>query len=75
MLQMRLRAMVLRAHRSGFMKKFATALALCSLVALSPAFSAPCKDAKGKFTKCPPKTAPVKKGPCRDTKGKFIKCK
>ncbi len=57
------------------MKKFATALALCSLVALSPAFSAPCKDAKGKFTKCPPKTAPVKKGPCRDTKGKFIKCK
>ncbi|WP_150291918.1 hypothetical protein [Sphingobium estronivorans] len=44
----------------------------------APALAAPCKDAKGKFIKCPPKAtakpAP-KKGPCRDAKGKFIKCK
>jgi hypothetical protein len=39
--------------------------------------AAPCKDAKGKFIKCPPvhHVAPVKKGPCKDAKGKFIKCK
>lgn len=38
----------------------------------APALAAPCKDAKGKFTKCPPaKTAPVR---CKDAKGKFAKC-
>jgi hypothetical protein len=31
-----------------------------------------CRDAKGKFIKCPP--APAKKATCRDAKGKFIKC-
>jgi hypothetical protein len=42
----------------------------------APASAAPCKDAKGKFVKCPPKpAAPVKKAPCKDAKGKFIKCK
>lgn len=40
----------------------------------APAYAAPCKDAKGKFVKCPPKP-PVKKAPCKDAKGKFIKCK
>lgn len=39
----------------------------------APAMAAPCKDAKGKFTKCP--TPPAKKGPCKDAKGKFVKCK
>jgi hypothetical protein len=32
--------------------------------------AAPCRDAKGKFIKCPP-PKPVQ---CRDAKGKFIKC-
>ena len=39
----------------------------------APALAAPCKDAKGKFIKCPPKPV-VKKGPCKDAKGRFIKC-
>lgn len=50
----------------------ATALLLGSV---TPALAAPCKDAKGKFIKCPPKATPVRKGPCKDAKGKFIKCK
>lgn len=45
------------------------------LGSVNPALAAPCKDAKGKFIKCPPKPAPVKTGPCKDAKGKFIKCK
>lgn len=58
-------------------KTIATALLTLSLVAgaAAPAYAAPCKDAKGKFVKCPPKpVAPVKKAPCKDAKGKFIKC-
>jgi hypothetical protein len=40
--------------------------------AASPAFAAPCKDAKGRFVKCPEaKKAPVR---CKDAKGKFAKC-
>lgn len=38
------------------------------------ALAAPCKDAKGKFIKCPPKPV-AKKGPCKDAKGRFTKCK
>ena len=34
--------------------------------------AAPCRDAKGKFIKCPP--AAAKPTQCRDAKGKFIKC-
>jgi len=50
--------------------------ALLVVTSATPALAAPCKDAKGKFIKCPPKpTAAVKKGPCKDAKGKFIKCK
>jgi len=41
--------------------------------AAAPAMAAPCKDAKGKFIKCP-ETKPVKKAPCKDAKGKFVKC-
>jgi hypothetical protein len=33
----------------------------------------PCRDDKGKFTKCPAPEA-AKPKPCRDAKGKFIKC-
>ncbi len=39
----------------------------------APAMAAPCKDAKGKFTKCPPPAA-VKGARCKDAKGKFAKC-
>jgi len=63
------------------------ALTLASVPATVSA--APCKDAKGKFIKCPPAAAKPaaaaavpakpaasgKKAPCRDAKGKFMKCK
>jgi hypothetical protein len=35
--------------------------------------AAPCKDAKGKFIKCPA-AAPAKPVKCKDAKGKFAKC-
>jgi hypothetical protein len=38
-----------------------------------PAWAAPCRDAKGKFIKCPPKPAPTVKR-CRNGKGQFAKC-
>lgn len=43
-----------------------------ALLAAAPASAAaPCKDAKGKFTKCPPtKAMPAR---CR-LNGKFVKC-
>ena len=50
------------------------ALFVASLVALStatPSFAAPCKDAKGKFTKCPP--AKTNTTRCR-LNGKFASC-
>lgn len=55
-----------------------TALSL----AASPALAAPCKDAKGKFIKCPPAAAASvakgKDGKCRfaagPKKGQFTKC-
>ena len=58
-------------------RKLMTAAALlsfgASLTAAAPALAAPCKDAKGKFTKCPPaKPAPAVR--CKDAKGKFAKC-
>ncbi|WCT73262.1 hypothetical protein PQ455_16835 [Sphingomonas naphthae] len=62
------------------MPRLPVALALAALVA-SPVFAAPpCKDAKGKFVKCPPAAAVVKgkDGKCRvaagPNKGKFTKC-
>ena len=45
--------------------------AALSIAAGAPALAAPCKDAKGKFTKCPPKAAPTATR-CR-LKGKFVK--
>ena len=47
----------------------AFAVALGSLSA--PTFAAPCKDSKGKFTKCPPVAAAGVR--CRKD-GKFAKC-
>jgi hypothetical protein len=55
------------------------AVAALSLIA-SPALAAPCKDAKGKFIKCPSSASVVKgkDGKCRvasgPNKGKFTKC-
>ena len=62
------------------MKKIVFALTALSLLAGSaaPAVAAPCKDAKGKFIKCPAKVAPKKAAKpkmCRDAKGHFTKCK
>lgn len=53
------------------MRKLVFGLTALSLIAGSaPSLAAPCKDAKGKFVKCPakPKT-------CRNAKGHFAKCK
>jgi hypothetical protein len=33
-----------------------------------------CKDAAGKFVKCPAPAATDNKGPCKDDKGRFTKC-
>lgn len=70
------------------MKLIALALAALSLATVpTSSYAAPCKDAKGRFIKCPtvkPKTAakpaakPAAKGKttqCRDAKGRFMKCK
>jgi len=47
--------------------------AALSITAGAPALAAPCKDAKGRFTKCSPK-APAKAARCKSTNGKFAKC-
>ena len=63
------------------MRGFASVFAALALIAAPAAVqAAPCKDAKGKFVKCPPKVvakaaASGKKAPCRDAKGRFMKCK
>lgn len=55
------------------MKAILTLFAAASIAAVPVvAHAAPCKDAKGKFTKCPEKKAAPKK--CKDAKGKFAKC-
>lgn len=41
--------------------------------ASSPALAAPCKDAKGRFVKCPTAAKPAPKR-CKDAHGKFAKC-
>lgn len=48
------------------------AAAALTMVA-TPALAAPCRDAKGKFVKCPDK-ASAKPTRCKDAKGKFAKC-
>jgi hypothetical protein len=57
------------------MKKITFALTALSLLAGSaPSLAAPCKDAKGKFVKCPVVKVAAKAATCRDSKGHFIKC-
>lgn len=59
------------------MSKILTFMAAASVavtvLGAGSAFAAPCKDAKGKFTKCPPAAAAPKQV-CKDAKGKFAKC-
>jgi hypothetical protein len=57
------------------LKQMSLAFASLALVAAPVAMAAPCKDAKGKFVKCPsaPVAKPVAKR-CKDAKGKFAKC-
>ena len=56
------------------------ALAATLAIALSSAgaslAAAPCRDAKGKFIKCPAPAAAATAKPasCKDGKGKFVKC-
>lgn len=57
-------------------RRFATAALLAA-----PVLSAPCRDAKGKFTKCPPAAAAAAasvkkdaKGRCHGAGGKYIAC-
>lgn len=51
--------------------KILSALAALALLA-SPGLSAPCRNAHGKFIKCP--TAAATPTKCKDAKGKFAKC-
>ena len=54
------------------MRKLLFAAASISLLVGAPSIAAPCKDAKGRITKCP--KAPAKTVRCKDAKGKFAKC-
>jgi len=54
------------------MRKLLFAAASLSLLVGAPAIAAPCKDAKGRFTKCP--KAPVKTVRCKSANGRFAKC-
>lgn len=56
------------------MRKFIIGLSALGLIAGSaPSIAAPCRDARGKFTKCT-KAKPAKSTRCRGAKGKFVKC-
>jgi len=51
------------------------AAAALTLSAFGAQAAAPCKDAKGKFVKCPAvAAAPAKPVKCKDARGKFAKC-
>ena len=53
------------------MKSLLVTAAVLSILSV-PALAAPCRDAKGKFVKCPEPTGG--KIRCKDAKGKFAKC-
>ena len=55
------------------MRKLLFAAVSLSLLVGAPSMAAPCKDAKGRFAKCPPK-APAKTARCKSANGKFAKC-
>ena len=61
------------------MRRLASRLIVVALLSGSAALAGPCKDAKGKFIKCPPShVTKGKDGRCRvaagPSKGKFTKC-
>lgn len=68
-------------------RKLTTAAAIAGILVSAPAVAASCRDAKGKFMKCPPAAAASaagsvtkdKNGRCHvasgPKKGQFIKCK
>ncbi len=61
------------------MKKIFAAVIALGLLTAAPSIAAQCKDAKGKFTKCPTPAASTatpaaSTTKCRDAKGKFTKC-
>ena len=57
------------------MKNLMLAAAALSLVAgAAPALAAPCKDAHGKFVKCPMVKVATKPNVCRNAHGHFMKC-
>lgn len=56
------------------MRSLAVIASALSLVAIAtPSIAAPCRDAKGKFVKCPEAAAP-KATRCKAANGKFVKC-
>lgn len=54
------------------MRRIIPAFVALALLGTGPALAAPCKDAKGKFVKCPPVAAKAVR--CKDASGKFAKC-
>lgn len=52
--------------------RFLSLVAVAALIA-TPAFAAPCRDAKGKFIKCPPAKSAAAPKHCK-LNGKFAKC-
>lgn len=54
------------------MYRFALALAAVALVATPTMAANRCRDAKGKFIKCPPVAKKVVR--CKTANGKFAKC-
>ena len=58
------------------MRRSLTLLATIAFAAslAGAADAAPCKDAKGKFVKCPPKPAVKPATKCRNAQGHFAKC-
>jgi hypothetical protein len=54
------------------MRNIIIAISAIGLLAGSASsLASPCRDAKGKFTKCAAKAKPTR---CKDAKGKFAKC-
>ncbi len=51
---------------------YAFIAAIALVATATPGIAAPCKDARGKFVKCPPAKPQPKR--CKDHRGKFAKC-
>jgi hypothetical protein len=64
-----------RFSMGATMLRFAAALVVCLFLGAGGGIASAkqCRDAHGKFIKCPAATTAMKKT-CRDAKGKFIKC-